>query len=173
MKRTVLFCFCLMLLLCGCDKAEESVSTISENYASKYLEYETAAECNFSLQGENKTLKIGQKIGAFTLTELYAKEGGGVRATFSCEQTAIGELNYKNGGVYSELLRFTPKNPNDFPAITGEENPKWFVILENGNPFDILKTEKDKPTKQELEIKISAFHIHKSAENTICYIEIK
>ena len=174
MKKFILFCFCLLIFLCGCEKSEEPVSVTSENYASKYLEYEAVAECGFSLADEAKTLKIGDKIGGFTLTKLYAKEENkSVRATFSCDKTVSGEINYKNGGVYSELLRFTPTELKDFPVITGGENPAWFVILENGNPFDALNIQKDKPVKKSIEIKISAFHIHKSAENTICYIEIK
>ena len=171
MKRIVFLCFSFLFLLCGCAEEEKAVSVISETYASKYLEYEAATECDFTLIGETKTLKIGQKTGAFTLTKLYAKEGG-VRATLNCDLTVSGELNYKNGGVYGELLRFTPKNAGEFPVISGAENPKWFVVLENGNPFDTLGVEKDSPAKKETEIKISAFHIHKSQENTICYIEI-
>ena len=171
MKRTVLFCFLFLFLLCGCEKEKKEISVISETYASKYLEYEAATEWDFALSNETKSLKIGQKIGAFTLTKLYAKEGG-VRATFSCDLTVSGELSYKNGGVYNELLRFTPKNTGEFPVISGAENPKWFVVLENGNPFDALCIEKDSPIKKEAEIKICAFHIHKSQENTICYIEI-
>ena len=174
MKKFILFSFCLVFLLCGCQPTEDSISVTSENYASKYLEYEAAVECDFSLLDETKKLKIGDKIGDFTLTKLYAKEENkSIRATFSCDKTVSGEINYKNGGVYSELLRFTPRELKEFPVITGGENPAWFVILENGNPFDALNVQKDKPVKKAIEIKISAFHIHKSAENTICYIEIK
>ncbi len=174
MKKVILFCLCFALLLCGCEKEYETSSGVGESYASKYLEYEAATECSVTLAGEQRTLKIGQKIGGFTLTKLYLKaENDGLRASFSCDLSVSGTLSYKNGGVYSELLRFTAANPDAFPKVAGAEYPKWFVILENNDPFYILKSDKEQSIKKDAEIRISAFHVHKSPENTICYIEIK
>lgn len=180
MKKIILLFLAAAFMLCGCQKAADyqSVSSDSGGYAVTYLEYEVAKEHTFLLSAEEKTLKKGDKIGNFKLEKLLTRKDetgtfSGVRAEFSCDITVSGTFAYTKSGAYGSLLKFIPDDFSLFPTATQEENPSWFVVLENNNPFEILGLSSEAAGNKHTEIKISSYSFNKTAENTVFYIQIE